>query len=112
MRMRLRIVNPCPVDFRAMREDGARRFCDECNKHVYDLTCMREDEVRALVSKRGKICGRIAVTTAIAMTGCSAADQQSGQPTVQIGPLTAPPPKPDAGPDPSEYTLGEIDITH
>jgi hypothetical protein len=111
--MRLRIVNPCPVDFHAMRVDGARRFCDECNKHVYDLTCMREDEVRKLVSERGKICGRIAAA-AIALTGCSAADQQSAQPTVQIGPLNAPPPpspSPDAGVD-DQPTMGEIEISN
>jgi hypothetical protein len=95
-----------------MREDGARRFCGECNKHVYDLTCMREDEVRALVSQRGRICGRIAAA-AIALTGCSAADQQSGQPTVQIGPLTPPPPKPDAGKlDDDNMMVGEIEMTH
>lgn len=94
-----------------MRVDGARRFCDECNKHVYDLACMREDDVRALISQRGKICGRIAAA-AIALSGCSAADQQA-QPVVQIGPLTAPPPKPDAGAiDDSDYLLGEIDLEH
>lgn len=110
--MRLRIVNPCPVDFHAMREDGEARFCDKCNKHVYDLTCMSGDEVRAFVSRRGRICGRVAAA-ALALTGCSAADQQSAQPTVQIGPMTAPPPSPDAGATVDDQPMvGEIEISH
>ena len=109
--MRLRIVRPCPADFRAMREDGGRRFCDACDKHVYDLTCMREDEVRTLISQRGRICGRIAAA-AIALAGCSAADQVT-QPTVQVGPVASSPPKPDAGPSDDEpHMLGEIEISH
>jgi hypothetical protein len=110
--MRLRIVNPCPVDFNAMREDGEARFCDKCNKHVYDLTCLSGDEVRAFVSRRGRICGRVAAA-ALALTGCSAADQQSAQPTVQIGPLTAPPPNPDAGAVVDDQPMmGEIEVQH
>ena len=110
--MRLRIVNPCPVDFNAMREDGEARFCDKCNKHVYDLTCMSGDEVRAFVSRRGRICGRVAAAAlALALTGCSAADQ-AAQTTVQIGPLTAPP-KPDAGAVVDDQPMmGEIEMTH
>ena len=109
--MRLRIVNPCPVDFEAMREDGEARFCDKCNKHVYDLTCMSRDEVRAFVSRRGRICGRVAAA-ALALTGCSAADQQSAQPTVQIGPMTAPP-APDAGAAVDDQPMvGEIEVSH
>jgi hypothetical protein len=111
--MRLRIVSPCPADFRAMREDGGRRFCEACQKHVYDLTCMREDEVRTLISQRGRICGRIAVAAAaIALAGCSAADQVT-QPTVQVGPVASPPPKPDAGKidDDETHMLGEIKIS-
>ena len=110
--MRLRIVNPCPVDFNAMREDGEARFCEKCSKHVYDLTCMSGDEVRAFVSRRGRICARVAAA-AIALTGCSAADQQSAQTTVQIGPITAPP-KPDAGAnaDQDQPLMGEIEVSH
>jgi len=109
--MRLRIVNPCPVDFNAMRNDGQARFCDKCNKHVYDLTCMSGDEVRAFVSRRGRICGRVAAA-ALALTGCSAADQQSAQPTVQIGPITAPPPDAGAPQVDDEPMMGQIEITH
>ncbi len=120
--MRLRIVNPCPVDFAAMREDGEARFCGKCNKHVYDLTCLSPSEVRAFVKTRGKICGRVAAAaltvagaaTGVALTGCSAADQTAPT-TVQIGPLTAPPPKPDAGGGAvidDEPTMGEIEFSH
>jgi hypothetical protein len=110
--MRLRIVNPCPVDFHAMREDGGARFCEKCDKHVHDLTCMSGEEVRAFVSVRGRICVRVAAA-AIALSGCSAADQQSAQPMVQIGPLTAPPPNPDAGVHVDDQpTMGEIEISH
>jgi len=111
--MRLRIVNPCPVDFNAMREDGEARYCDKCNKHVHDLTCLSAEEVRAFVSRRGRICGRVAAA-ALALTGCSAADQTAGTATVQIGPLTAPPPKPDAGSaiDDDQPLMGEIEMSH
>ncbi len=109
--MRLRIVNPCPVDFRAMREDGGARFCDKCNKHVHDLTCMSGEEVRAFVSRRGRICVRVAAA-AIALSGCSAADQAAPT-TVQIGPLTAPPPNPDAGVQVDDQPMmGEIEVSH
>ena len=100
-----------------MRQDGEARFCDECNKHVYDLTCLSGEEVRAFVSTRGRMCGRVAATVLAlsSTTGCSAADQTTAQTTIKIGPLTAPPPKPDAGTnldDSDQPMMGEIEMSH
>jgi len=105
--MRLRLVSPCKADWSEMRDEGGRRFCAECNEHVHEVSRMREDEVRSLFAARGRMCGKIAAA-AIALAGCSAADQVT-QPTVQIGPLTAPPPKPDASVD-DDMLLGQIEI--
>ena len=75
---------------------------------------MSDDDVRALVARHGRICGRVAVAALALQTlaACSAADQATA-PTVQIGPLQPPPPRPDAGAvqdDPSDYMLGDIEI--
>ena len=60
----LPISNPCDEDWGGMRRDpGARRFCDQCSKHVHDLTSMTEDEARAVLAGAGseRICVRYRV---------------------------------------------------
>ena len=106
--MRLKIVSPCPVDFSAMRQDGEARFCDRCNKHVYDLTCLSPDEVRAFVSKRGRICGRVLATT-LALTGCSAADQATAPAVVLPVATTATATQDAAVQAEPEYLLGKVE---
>lgn len=65
MRMtELPISEPCQEDWDAMREDpGARRFCDQCTKHVHDLSELTEAEARAVLDNRGdrRICVRYRV---------------------------------------------------
>ena len=83
----LPIAKPCRASFADMPGDDKTRFCDECNKHVYDLSARTEEEARALFrEKRGeRTCVRFAkdasgnvlfaaaVVAAVAMTSCSSA---------------------------------------
>lgn len=60
----LPISNPCDEDWGDMRRDpGARRFCDQCSKHVHDLTSLTESEAREVLAQAGseRICVRYRV---------------------------------------------------
>jgi hypothetical protein len=47
----LPIVSPCGVDWRGMKAvDVEKRFCDDCKKHVHDLSQMSRVEARALLA--------------------------------------------------------------
>ncbi|HKP12062.1 MAG TPA: hypothetical protein VJZ91_08135, partial [Blastocatellia bacterium] len=53
------VLKPCPADWQAMAGDRRRRFCQECNKHVYNLSAMSRDEAEALVARfEGRLCAR------------------------------------------------------
>lgn len=51
---RMRVRTPCPVKWDAMRqdEDAPARFCDECEREVYDLAQMPRGEIERLVADR------------------------------------------------------------
>jgi hypothetical protein len=51
VRLHLPIANPCHEDWDGMTRDGARRFCQSCDKHVHDLSDMSEAEGMALLSR-------------------------------------------------------------
>jgi len=87
MRM-LPIAKPCTEPFAAMSGDAKTRFCDKCQKHVYDLSARTEEEARALFrEKRGeRTCVRFAkdatgnvlfraaaLAAAVSVTSCSSA---------------------------------------
>jgi len=61
-RLHLPIQNPCHEDWTAMPSDGdARRFCDQCNQHVHDLSSMTEHGARTVLAERranGRVCVR------------------------------------------------------
>jgi hypothetical protein len=57
-RDQLHIASPCSADWGAMRGDGTRRFCDQCRKHVHDLSAMTEKDAAALVAENASICVR------------------------------------------------------
>src|SRR5690242_16070069 len=47
----LPIASPCGVDWRGMKAvDVTKRFCDDCKKHVHDLSRMSRAEARALLA--------------------------------------------------------------
>src|SRR4051794_21359828 len=57
--LRFKVASPCSADWSKMAGDERARFCGQCRKHVYNLSALRSDEVRALIQKtEGKICTR------------------------------------------------------
>ena len=50
---RLRIASPCASPWEAMRGDGRRRFCAECERHVYDFAQLTAREAAGLVEATG-----------------------------------------------------------
>ncbi|HEX7665790.1 MAG TPA: hypothetical protein VF407_14790 [Polyangiaceae bacterium] len=54
-----KIASPCNADWNDMRGDTQVRFCGKCEKNVYNLSEMTEDEAEALIlEKEGKLCAR------------------------------------------------------
>ncbi len=63
--MRLRLLpmkRPCSESWDAMPGDAKTRWCDKCEKHVFDLSERTETEARALYRERGtaELCVRYA----------------------------------------------------
>jgi hypothetical protein len=55
----IRMANPCPADWNAMRGDDRVRACATCNKNVYNLSAMtRADAESLIVSKNGDLCAQ------------------------------------------------------
>jgi hypothetical protein len=61
----LPIPSPCHADWDAMRNEGTRRFCDSCVKHVHDLSAMTRREASKLLAAQdgGRICVRYTCDT-------------------------------------------------
>jgi len=51
------IPEPCHQDWDAMRPEGQRRFCDQCTKHVHDLSAMTDAQARSVMAS-GDVCVR------------------------------------------------------
>src|SRR5205085_5753181 len=57
---RLTIGNPCKSDWQAMTGNQRVRYCQECNKNIYNLSAMTRDEAEALIARfEGRLCARI-----------------------------------------------------
>jgi len=50
----LPIASPCEEDWDAMRSTGCGKFCQACDKPVYDLSSMTEQQARALLANDAK----------------------------------------------------------
>lgn len=46
---RARIASPCPAKWEDMRGDDRRRFCNKCEKHVYNVVAMPRAEAEAML---------------------------------------------------------------
>lgn len=56
---KLPIADPCHENWDAMRPEGARRFCETCQKHVHDLSSMTPRQAEQLVAdERRRLCIR------------------------------------------------------
>jgi hypothetical protein len=55
----LEITSPCAADWNAMPGDAARRFCDQCGKHVHNLSAMpSEAALNVVQNATGRTCVR------------------------------------------------------
>lgn len=53
----VRVASPCPVQWGEMYGDERRRFCEQCQREVYDLSAMSDEEAREfLVEHEGSAC--------------------------------------------------------
>ena len=50
----IRIAEPCHASWERMRGDARARFCDDCRKHVYDLSAMTRAEADALLARHAE----------------------------------------------------------
>lgn len=56
----LNIISPCTQDWSAMEGDKQQRFCQSCNKTVYNFSQLTDREIEQLViANEGKLCARI-----------------------------------------------------
>lgn len=56
----IRIASPCTADWTAMVGDDRSRFCESCQKHVYNVAAMSADAATALIREReGQLCARL-----------------------------------------------------
>lgn len=57
---RLVIGSECRASWDEMQGDGARRFCAECQREVFDFAQMTEREIRARIeASHGRLCARL-----------------------------------------------------
>ena len=57
---RILIPSPCPAEWDSMTGNRRQRFCQECNKTVYNLSAMTREEAEALVARfAGRLCARV-----------------------------------------------------
>ncbi|HLW76821.1 MAG TPA: hypothetical protein VKS01_07535, partial [Bryobacteraceae bacterium] len=55
---RIRVASPCHAGWESMQGSERRRFCSQCNKHVYNLSAMTRAEAESLLSRSDQICAR------------------------------------------------------
>ena len=53
----IKIASPCHASWESMEGDERKRFCSECNKHVYNISSMSRREAEDLVGGDG-VCVR------------------------------------------------------
>ncbi len=57
---RIEIATPCDASWDDMAGDERKRFCQQCELHVYNLASMTEQEAVQLIEEtQGRLCGRI-----------------------------------------------------
>ncbi|HXU46873.1 MAG TPA: carboxypeptidase-like regulatory domain-containing protein [Thermoanaerobaculia bacterium] len=57
---RLKITSPCTASWDAMSDEGERRYCAQCNRHVLDFARMTPRQIEARVTAAsGRFCARM-----------------------------------------------------
>ena len=54
--LHLRIKSPCPLKWSALEGDDRVRFCNECGKHVFNLSAMTRAEALDTVALVRAVC--------------------------------------------------------
>ena len=53
----VRVASPCPMKWEEMYGDERRRFCEPCERSVYDISSMSSEEARCfLLQHEGRVC--------------------------------------------------------
>ena len=60
----LEIPEPCDVPWDHMTGDAQRRFCDQCTKHVHNLSELTRTEAEELLATRENLCVQYSFDTA------------------------------------------------
>jgi hypothetical protein len=56
----LRVASPCPARWQDMVGDQRTRFCQHCQKHVYNFSALTSKEAEELLlAKEGNLCARL-----------------------------------------------------
>jgi hypothetical protein len=60
----LKVASPCDASWEAMAGDDRRRFCNACEKFVYNLPLLSPEELVDLIERtEGRFCGRLYART-------------------------------------------------
>jgi hypothetical protein len=60
----IKVATPCVADWDLMVGDDRQRFCKACEKHVYNLPLLTEEELVDLIERtEGQFCGRLYART-------------------------------------------------
>jgi hypothetical protein len=55
----IKLASPCNASWNDMEGDDRTRFCEQCSKHVYNLSGMtREEAVNLIHDRSGSVCVR------------------------------------------------------
>jgi outer membrane protein OmpA-like peptidoglycan-associated protein len=96
----LRVFDPCPEDWGAMRGTERVRRCEACDREVHDLRRLKDADALAYAFSLGgaSMCARVLVVGA-ALTAC--AGPAPPPPNAPSHAVTAPGPAAASGPDPA-----------
>jgi hypothetical protein len=90
----IRTATPCPKKWADMRGDAVKRFCDDCQLNVYDVSQLTTLEAYSLLKlSEGRVCARIytradgTVLTRDCPTGLRRARQRALRGALALGAL-------------------------
>jgi hypothetical protein len=110
----------CPMNWEEMQVSANGRFCNQCQKEVFDMTNCSIEDLLALQQKHGSICGSIrlmgaaAVAASLTMAACKDessspnAGKREDPPKEQVASVPVEPPK-QAEP-PQQQPVPVIDV--
>ncbi len=52
----LKVLHPCTRSWDSLQGDNRRRYCDDCNLHVWNASELTENQARDLLAAPGRVC--------------------------------------------------------